>query len=656
MGRNRDAFLAQLKGLFEEAKSEGGIEYIYSLVRVSGLSSGVADPLVELHSILQASDMDVSDEELFSRYYSPEKMEEPLSLVANLLNCSIGRPYNLSPFHHLYAGEVPRLVRPNARQIVRELVKMSTEAKKPGIAELIKEAYPDEVLQACWSGGSSHALNRLRAATQKSRLFLISLLQNYFTERLGFRNQTKLYKLPGFQVLELLVNDGNGLYGFRIHFSNDSSATFARHLDSTECTNVIPRVPINFMAGDLGRLRHEWRIEGRRLYELGLPGRYNKLGEWKPIIYPGNSEDLQKDACSLSEDSDVQGTLFYMMCTGHRVVEFVICTNIELPTESLSFGDKVHLWKCPSLGNIPHVPEKVRVYDGWLELESWEPESIMSAIATIGVLINMIVFTFGGVAEWRLKYRMTLSDRACPSPNEEDLHVLDSMLSMLRNFQGTEESIILHASIEWYSLGRSSQNILIEFLCYYIALESLAMAIANGDADFGLSYPQEEKKEGRQRRIDCIKEKHNIFYSKDPIRFVQDAYSECVVGIKKKTYCVTELVFGRGHKYVKALFSKNDGYSLWEIRCKIAHGEATLVDREDERLVRGRLGEMATISKEFLVRVGLPLRPGDPLPSWSRHYSFPMLFADPRTTLVATNEAVLPSKDWRIRPEWCGYA
>ena len=53
-----------------------------------------------------------------------------------------------------------------------------------------------------------------------------------------------------------------------------------------------------------------------------MPGRYNKLGEWKPIIYPGKTDTLHKDAMEMSEDDEVRGTLFYMMCTGYRVIEF----------------------------------------------------------------------------------------------------------------------------------------------------------------------------------------------------------------------------------------------------------------------------------------------------------------------------------------------
>lgn len=53
-----------IKDLFSSAKSEGGIDYIYTLVRVTGIESGL-DPLVELQENLQDFAADgVSQEEL----------------------------------------------------------------------------------------------------------------------------------------------------------------------------------------------------------------------------------------------------------------------------------------------------------------------------------------------------------------------------------------------------------------------------------------------------------------------------------------------------------------------------------------------------------------------------------------------------------------
>lgn len=639
-----------LKKLFRAAQSHGGVQYIYTLVRVDGISYNITDPILELRSRVQGLSVEQSDQEIFSSYCSLiEMMEQPFSLIANLLNCARNRSYDSSPFLRLRTGEFPDFNSPAPLQMKLELVKMATEGGQPEIVQLLDEVYPDELFRS-YGSAESFSPEQVRAVCEKSKTFLSSMLEIYYAERLMYRERLKLYKLPRFEVLELLVNDECGLYGFHKHFSNGSSATFARYPDSTECVNVDLQTPIGFFVGDLGELRHEWRIKEKRLYEIGLPGHYNKLGEWKPIIYPGDSSILEKEARTLSEDPEVQGVLFYMMCTGHRVIEFVARTTIELPVEGITF-DKLHFWKCPNIEEISQSNLNVRVYDGWLDLEFADPKYIRSAIATIGIALNRMAFAYGAALDWRIKYTTLIGSRAYATPSKEDLNILDAML---QNFPKTEDAMILEAAIDWYNRGRTSRNIFNMFLCYYIALESVAITVADGEADLGLGYARENKAERTQNRIKCIREKHETLYLKGPMQFVEEAYFDCIVGLKEKTRRVAEMVFGSGHSYLEVLFNKgSDGYSLNDIRGRLAHGGATLLDREDEILVRNRLGEIEKISRDFLTRIIFLLKPDNSLPSWSNLHVWYASTADPRTTLVTTKESILPTTDWRIRPEWC---
>lgn len=638
-----------LKELFTAAESNGGLQYIYILVRVEGVAFNVPDPLLQLRTALQGLNLEQSDEEIFRRCCTLiELMEQPFSLIANLLNCVRKQPFNCFPFLHLRTGEFPHFTRPTPLLMKKELIKIATEAERPEITQLLNEVYPDEIL----GPDVSLASEKIRGALEKLKAFLSSMLGIYFAERLKFRDEPRFYKLPRFEVLELLVNDEYGLYGFQIYFSNGSSATFKRYPDSTECVNVDLSVPIGFWVGDLKALRHEWRVGEKRLYEVGLPGRYNKPGEWKPIIYPGDSSALERDARALSEDPEVQGVLFYMMCTGHRVIEFVARTTIELPVEGFTtFSNKLHLWKCANIEDISQSNVNVRIYDGWLDMESADPEYIRSGIATIAVALNRMAFAYGAAINWRIKYTTIIGSGSYATPSKEDLSLLDAML---RNFPKTEDAMILEAAIDWYNRGRTSRNIFNRFLCYYIALESISVAVADGEADFGLEYSRGGKAERRQKRTDCVQEKYEALYSKNPIKFVQEAYFECIVGLKEKTRRVAEMVFGPGHEYLEILFKKSDdGYSLSDIRSRLAHGGVTLLNRDDESLVRNRLHEIEEISKDFLTRIIFLLKPSDSLPSWSGRHAAYLSAADPRTTLVATKESILPTTDWRIRPEWC---
>ena len=53
-----------LKDLFNTAQSNGGIEFIYTLVRVDGFTFNVPDQLLQLRSTLQVTTPDLSTNEL----------------------------------------------------------------------------------------------------------------------------------------------------------------------------------------------------------------------------------------------------------------------------------------------------------------------------------------------------------------------------------------------------------------------------------------------------------------------------------------------------------------------------------------------------------------------------------------------------------------
>jgi hypothetical protein len=181
-------------------------------------------------------------------------------------------------------------------------------------------------------------------------------------------------------------------------------------------------------------------------------------------------------------------------------------------------------------------------------------------------------------------------------------------------------------------------------------------SVASGVATFGVQYGTGEAEERRADRVWCIRTKHDELYEAHPEKFVSESYFECVVGVTERARRVTKALFGEGHPYVRALFTK-DGASgaeaLSSLRGQIAHGQLSLANPDDEGLVRGRIPEIAQIAREFLTRLGLGLRSNERLPSWSERFRAGFSMADPRSVMVASTDKILPSKDWRIKPEWC---
>jgi len=650
---NRSSWSTLMTRLFDTAKNNGGLEYVFTLVRVDGLSFDTPDPLVGLWAKLSTFRTAPDPAHQLSQYCDLAASDAPLSLVTNLLNCGHGRPYNISPFNHLRRGHFPNIIEPTISQRATALAQMATADGEAEVARVITDAYPNQLLASCTDATQgAGGTNDSQAALNNLFLFLQNLLETYFTRRREFRSSPRFFKLPQFEVLELLVNDDVGIFGFRVHFSNRSSAEFVRHIAATICTNLTLGERVGFHVGSFDELTHEWRVGEKWLYEVGLPGRYNELGNWKPLVYPSDSQALVERARALSNDPGIQGALFYMMCTGHKVIEFAVRTSVDLPIdadESFGLSRQLQLWKCPvPEGEQSHGP--VVLYDGNLFLEETDPESIRLAIDTIGAAMNRLAFAFGASIEWTLKYQLEQSAQGCEVPSKEELQLLREV--MAADSASPRDLFALDAAIDWYNQGSSSKNIFTRFLCYYIALESLSTAVADGDADFGVGYQRPNAAERRRTMLECIEAKQNELLNLDPKRFIVEAYFECVLSLKKKTRCIVELVFGEGHPYVVRLFEKRDGYSLSDIRGRLAHGGFTLVERDDEQLVKARLPEIEQIAREFLVRLAVHLKPSDLPPTWSQRHRVAISMSDPRSTLCTSTLDVLPRTDWRIQPEW----
>lgn len=631
--------------LFSDAEASGGVEYVFTLVRVDGITRG-PDPLLAFEEVVLSARADENTENLRKRYCSIALPREPLELIADLIRCIQHQRYSPAPFNHLWRGRFPNFQAPAPIEVLNDLMRTVEEAGQADLATELKRAYPVDVLAVCSAPGTAPH-DSLVTAVEACESFLGGLFAAYKMQLKKFGPGSQLYKLPRFEVMELLANEEVGLYGVKIHFSNGSTSHFTRTATGTECVNMAPRVDgVEFQVGDLDALRDEWRVGDKRLYEIGLPSRYNKIGEWKPLIYPGKSDDLQKEAVCISDDPDVQGAFFYRLCTGHRVIEFAMRATIELPVDNVTIGEKLHLSKC----DRRDIGDNWMVYDGWLEIDNTDAEYLRSAVAAIGVAVNRFAFAYGGIVEWRVKYRMQSSPSGIATPNQEDLKVFDQLL---RKFPMSSEAIVLDEAMDWYNRARLSRNSFIAFLCYYISIESVVGAVVEGAADFSLGYRAESRDERRRLRLQCIQDKHDELYGADPEAFVQQAYFECLVGVTERARRIAALVFGPDHPYVNALFKKGEHMPLSQVRGQVAHGVLSLADREDEAFVRARLPEIAEISREFLARLALGLRAGTTVPDWSHHYKAGFSMADPRSVMIATREDGFPTKDWRIKPEWC---
>jgi hypothetical protein len=637
-----------IQELFQKAKMEGRLEYLYVLVRIDGIQcyDGYKDELVVLRDWLNHPDAT----DLPRAYRFLASLAEPVGLLQNLLNLSNGRHYQVLPFIHLKKGSFPKAVWPNAAAKIESLIRDARTSGFPELADQIAASYPPHLL-----GEVPLEVAEVSAAYSSLSALLKHLMDCYFEKRLRFKGDVKYIRLPNsLDVLELITDDEFGLSGLRVHFPQNCTAEFLRTSKGIFGTNLEFGPPVTFLIMSLEPSTNEYRVNGKRLHEIGLPGRYNKLGEWKPLIYPGRADHLIKEANGLSEDPDVQGVLLYMRLTGHRCIEFVLRTNLELPGSYTSTKERnLHIWKCP-VDAQQTANTDVRIYDCWLDLETDGVEDVKRGLAGIAYFVNVLCFPFEAAYSWRNKYRMTIEGPGLLTPTHDDCKIVDSMLQTFS--QSPDEATLLVSGIDWYNRGSISTNVFNSFLCYYIALEIVAVAIADG-SQLGRTPPAKQNKaEKKALASACIQTKYAELFAADPIRFVRESYFDCVGSLTSRTRAGVASVFGEGHPYLKQLFEESSGgdLPLKDLRGDLAHGDVTLMHKQHEHLVRKHVYEMGHIAKEFLLRVLFRLDPPEKVPSWSGAFKRSLMTADPRSTMVCSTEAIFPKgTEWTIRPEWC---
>ncbi|MDR3519907.1 MAG: hypothetical protein P4L63_03430 [Candidatus Pacebacteria bacterium] len=625
-----------LSELFENAKADGLYNYVLVLIRPKGVSQ-FPDPLWTAYQNF-----------LLKKEFIPTEnmLIESFSLIFNLNEHISKKEFTPFPFTSQCDSEGFSL-KPRLKDIVQYLADTLKKSKQDKLSEEIKEIFSEDVLDAI--------KNSVPTNFNDVNLFLKELITFYFEARLEFNKipSRQLYKLPRFDVFELLKNDTYGLYGFNVYFSNGSHANYERIGEKTSGINLMTGATIIFNVGMLSDLKKHWMIKDKHLYEIGLPGRYNTWGEWKPLIYEGDHDFFLKESLKIAEqDYQIAGILFYVMCTGHRIIEFTAKTPIEMPEKNFSLGDRMHLHKCDKTDSHNHSSQDFVLYDGHYDLKELTPHAIRSAIASINVGLNRMAFAYNSSIDWCLKYSIVQHDVPVkPTPTVEELKTLNSMLV---DFPNGEDAIILDICLDWYHRGELAhrKNVFLAFLCYYIAIESVAIAITEGDASLGLEYTKETKTGRKDRVANGIKKLHDELYDTDPEEFIKKAYFEEVVPLKQRTQRIIELVFGKNNQYSKLLFEKKDGKpSLADLRSELAHGGVTLLDPNHKNMIRERLPELREIVSDFVKKI--INKPGQEFPEWSGGSSMSIFPSDPRDTMIANSDKnFFGTNDWKIKPEW----
>lgn len=596
--------------LFQQAQEKNGVQYLFTILRVGPIESYDKDPILVFKEKVESGQITQEDISAAESFWA---------IIANLSRIEGGYNYNPYVFwaseSKNYVEECKKLIRVDFSRFLEEIFSKNSNKVTPEQLAFLKE----------------------------------------FTSHLGLRiksfiHEPKYIKLPGFEVLELLVKKPRGLYGFRLHFSNGSHAEFIRSENGTNAVNIIPDSSgIGFMVGNRDELKTEWRIGNKRLYEIGLSGRYNDPGEWVPIVYPGDSGHLQQEALEATGDERIQGVLFYMFCTGYRAIEFVVKMAVKLPQNKTELPGGVYLELVPQKSPIKGMPDldNEYVYDGTLYLNDPNPETIKEGLDTIQRAIDGIAFAFSNPAKWRVKYTIKGHSPGAALPKSKDIVLLRKLIEGAQK----EADMTIDTAISWYKLGLLIDNKLNAFLCFHIAIEGLAVKLANGELKasrfFGLV--KEDKTNRKQRLKTKFDEYYKNYYATNLEKLIKEAYFETgpITSNMKRAF---KKVFGESNPVIDEYFKGDDSINV--LRGKLAHGEYSDWHYDEYMMVWSKLWRVQEIARAFITRVLLRVPPGQKRPAWSGSHMLSMSMDRPTHALVVSKLDMFPIKDWTIKADW----
>jgi len=288
-------YAAVLGELVSAAFAASGFDALCALLRVGGMSDANWDPLEESRAAFDDYNwmLAKAGEERGERavrrvallmYCQAVEMSAPQEIMANLLRCVLKRTYTVDPFIDL-ARRKKRdpwsYLPPSASMKLRRVKDLATAAKLPRMTEAIGAVFDERIRNAF--SHSDYVLTDAHFRFSEGRLAqqipvgdldrVIDECFAFYGAFLGLHHQwlrdaarmRRYHKWPRYEVLELLSSQEEGVYGFNVHFSNGSRATYSRRNTGIEAINIFFDADggIGFQVGDVGALTKTWKIDGR---------------------------------------------------------------------------------------------------------------------------------------------------------------------------------------------------------------------------------------------------------------------------------------------------------------------------------------------------------------------------------------------------------
>ncbi len=443
LNKYTEEYLKYFGHLFSRAATTSGFNYLCTILRVEGITSGHWDAFVEaeeaamdfsrlLRKMGKGQEKRALRMGLFLYSHSTE-MSAPYEIIVNLLRCCQDKPYKMYPFAHLVRveeGKTPSIFAkrhlPTPIKKISHIKELATACGEEKIGEIFNTFFRNDVRNAFYHsdyaisdeefriieggeiGKQTISLEELSDLLSRCFAFYSAFFITFNQVRRGLVEGKRFLRKPNYEVLELL-SDKEGLTGFKIHFPNGSYAMFERKkFEGTTGLNIMClEEGIQLNVGDLKKYNEAdgWYVNGKLFEENGT--RYNRIGFWFPIIFSRNSDAIQKKARESTEDKIVQGCLFYIYATGHKAIEFVVKSKSDLHQKRNLLKNLFRRnSKKLTLDPITNNGGNSFLYDGTYYLEKDSPEVIKEALDDIENHIDNLRRKFGNDINYRLKYQM----------------------------------------------------------------------------------------------------------------------------------------------------------------------------------------------------------------------------------------------------------
>ena len=272
----------------------GGFDALCAVLRVEGAHDADWDPFeeslrsIELHNALLAHAQEKFGTDAARRfallmYVHLVEMSAAHELLYNLPRVASGARYKAFPLYHLRRKKNKKsfvTIPPSASTKFKLIRDAAKEAGENRIVDLIDGMFDDRVRNAVahsdyivtdeyfrWteSGFASELsvaeLDQILANCFEFYTGLLSARRRVLT---GLGRGRRFHRWPNYEVLELLSTREDGVYGFKVHFSNGSHSRYSRRRGSADAMNMIFQSDgtINFMVGMVNNLTNVYKVNG----------------------------------------------------------------------------------------------------------------------------------------------------------------------------------------------------------------------------------------------------------------------------------------------------------------------------------------------------------------------------------------------------------